>query len=413
MKPSFFTIPLFLITTFPYTFISYIPIVSGQCVDFPVFYDRQCAKSPCRIIKENKNQNSPKSQSFLSKLRSKFQLDVDVTLKDNDSSKSKPPSQNMIQMDFTCDSNNTCDKAKKAFETAAKIINSKIILTTPILVNASFIKLPGPLGLATPSRFIPLKDKDGVTRLYPQALAKQFQFDTHPEYTKYDITATFNSASDIFWFQDDPSPPTDQQVDFVLVLVHEMMHGLGLLSSWDTWFKSGMPDALTPFPSFIAPQNGTITFTGFQETAFDKYLVFTENGKPLSTVTSNLNQFAGGVNSSAKFDNTSEFINAFKSSPQFVPAADIFKKASTASSIAFMTHNAKHVNDSCLIETSLVPYQTGSSISHIDFTAFSNTTDFLMVWKAPRGKTVNDFTNGTDQSNIIGPKLIAILETLG
>ncbi|CAG8612199.1 4370_t:CDS:2 [Cetraspora pellucida] len=362
--------------------------------------------------------SSNQGKSTLTKLGSIFQSNGDVTSEDNDSSKNETPSQNMIQMDFTCDSNDTCAKAKKAFETAANIISTKIILTTPILVNASFVNLSGAAG---PSRFIPLKDKDGVTRLYPQALAKQFQFDTHPEYSKYDITAAFTSVGNRFWFQGDPSPPTNQQVDIVLAIVHEMMHGLGLLSSWDNFFKPDIPDALTPFPSFIMsidgpdtpPKNGTITFTGFQETALDRYLVFTEDGTPISTVTSNINQFAGGVNSGAKFDNKSEFIKAFKSSPQFTTAANIFKKASTASSMAFMPHDAKNINDSCLLETSIVPYLSGSSISHIDFNTFANTTDFLMVWKAPRGKTVNDFTNGTDPSNIIGPKLTKILETLG
>ncbi|CAG8695586.1 3502_t:CDS:1, partial [Dentiscutata heterogama] len=153
----------------------------------------------------------------------------------------------------------------------------------------------------------------------------------------------------------------------------------------------------------------------FQETAFDRYLVFTSNGTSLSTVTSNINEFAGGPNAGTKFDNKSAFVSAFKSSPQFEFAVDIFNKASTASSMAFMTHDAKNVNDACLIETSLVPYLSGSSISHTDFATFSNSTDFLMIWKAPRGVTLDELTNAnsTNQTSVIGPKVTKILETLG
>ncbi|CAG8756484.1 30246_t:CDS:2 [Gigaspora margarita] len=402
MNKSFFTVSLFLITIFLTTFISNTPVVLGQCVDFPDIFDL-------------------KGKSLLSqnKLSSKIKNDIPSGV--------NPPSKNMIQLNFTCDlndTNGTCAKAQKGFEGAINIINSLIELVTPIIVDASFVNLHGPIGNAGPSRFIPLQDKDNVTRLYPQALAKQFQFDTHPEFAPNDIIAAFTSASNnIFWFRDDPSPPTNTQVDFELVVVHELIHGLGLLSSWTDYFTPFIQNAITPFPSFIMsiegpdvpPKNGTITFTGFQETAFDRYLVFTNDGTPVSTVTSKINEFAGGVNSGATFDNKSTFLSAFKSSPQFEFATDIFKQASTASSMGFLPQDSTNAKDSILCETSLVPFLSGSSITHTDFSTFANSTDFLMVWKAPRGVTLDQLTNanGTNRSNVIGPKTIKILETLG
>ncbi|CAG8711263.1 19542_t:CDS:2 [Dentiscutata erythropus] len=391
MKSTFFTGSLFLITIFLTAFISHIPIVLGQCVDFQTIIDCKFATlSNCQIIKESK-QKYPKI--LINNLKGIFKNGKSFLTTNNTSSKNEsenePPSassQNMIQLSFSCDLNdtNTCN--------------------------------------AGPSRLIPLQDSDGVTRLYSQALAKQFQFDSHPEFAPFDILASFTSVGNVFWFRDDPSPPTNTQVDFELVVTHELMHGLGFLSSWNDFFIPYISNGLTPFPSFILstegpdvpPKNGTITFTGFQETAFDRYLVLT-NGTSLSTVTSNINQFAGGPNAGTKFDNKTAFVNAFKSSPQFSFAADIFNKASTASSMAFMTHDAKTVNDACLLETSLEPYLSGSSISHTDFSTFSNSTDFLMIWKAPRGVTLDQLTkaNATNQIGVIGPQVIKILETLG
>ncbi|CAG8711489.1 17757_t:CDS:2, partial [Gigaspora rosea] len=387
--------------------------VLGQCVDFPDLFDRKSAKlTPC------------KGKSLLSQNNHSSKNKNDTPSGDNPP---PPPSQNMIQLNFTCDlndTNGTCAKAQKGFEDAINIISSMIELVTPIIVDASFVNLHGPIGNAGPSRFIPLQDKDNVVRLYPQALAKQFQFDTHPEFAPNDIIAAFTSASNnIFWFRDDPSPPTNTQVDFVLVVVHELIHGLGLLSSWTDYFTPYIQNAITPFPSFIMsiegpevpPKNGTITFTGFQETAFDRYLVFTNDGTPVSTVTSKINEFAGGVNSGATFDNKTAFLKAFNSSPQFEFATNIFKQASTASSMGFLPQDTKNAKDSILCETSLVPFLSGSSITHTDFTTFANSTDFLMVWKAPRGVTLDQLTNAnsTNRSNVIGPKTIKILETLG
>ncbi|CAG8799806.1 19726_t:CDS:2, partial [Gigaspora rosea] len=89
-----------------------------------------------------------------------------------------------FNVNFKCDStdNGLCQKAQSAFEMAGQIISSVFMFEVPITLNATFTNLNDSnlLGSATPSRFIPLISEDGVPRLYPQSLVKQFKFEVHP-----------------------------------------------------------------------------------------------------------------------------------------------------------------------------------------------------------------------------------------
>ncbi|CAG8503478.1 7613_t:CDS:2, partial [Diversispora eburnea] len=420
MKLSIFSIVLLL---------SFIKFVSSKCFDFDSYSNFEVTE--CGELKE-----------FI-----KTPV-VDRTIKiEINTDKSKPGmcntggKVNMFEIDFTCDkntSNKTCEKARNAFETAGMIISSAIKLKKKIHVNATFTKFCGvflncsggssPIGYGIPARFIQLKDEDSVIRLYPQALVKQFDSLNHPEYNKYDITALFNSESTAYWFSGDPNPPTYNQIDFTLVILHEFIHGLGLITLWVDYFNP-TPEGLVPFPSFLknpngfTDYNGTITFTGFEESVFDKYLVFTDNDnnkdpeKYLTSIREKINSFAGGPEANTKFDNSSSFITSFVNSSNYNYAKDLLTKATIPRSIGFLPHNAKNNNDIIIVETSLKPLITGSSLSHLDNDTYVDTPDFLMRYRAPRGISLETLylANGGDKDNkcAIGPKTIEILETLG
>src|SRR5688572_24015139 len=78
------------------------------------------------------------------------------------------------------------------------------------------------LGQAGATRYISLKDDDGIYRLYPQPLVKQFQFEKHAKFFEFDIFAEFNAFMP-FWFEGDPEIQP-LQVDFKSVVVHELIH---------------------------------------------------------------------------------------------------------------------------------------------------------------------------------------------
>ncbi|RIB05233.1 hypothetical protein C2G38_2047766 [Gigaspora rosea] len=332
--------------------------------------------------------------------------------------------KNMFDLTFTCGVKNEtlCDRVKETFEIAGNIISSAFILNSVITINASYIDFCVAmgecgsksglvtLGGASPARSIPLQDDDGLVRLYPQALVKQFQFKTHPEYGPYDITAMFNSAGTSFWFDGDGNIGPKQQ-DFLFVVLHEIIHGLGFASNWGDYINDDNPKAITPDVCLIPDDDDSkLTFNGFMESAFDKYIINMSSGHRTSETTNKLNQFA---NATTKFSDDAQFKAKFKSSPQYQLARDMMNIVTTPSSLGFLPHDSNTTAQAIILETSLNPYQQGSSFSHVDFNTYNNTGDFLMKYLADRGVSLRTMTTSRGCTDIIGPKLKLILETIG
>ncbi|CAI2183936.1 4209_t:CDS:2 [Funneliformis geosporum] len=336
-----------------------IPLYSAQCIDHP--YPTQPNKklaAKCLMVKKQPMENF------------NYQVQNDT---------------NMFVIQFNCEIQDVtrCAKVKSSFEEAGLILSSTLILNTPILINAKFREMEsaGILGAAGPYRTMPMKDDDGFERLYPQSLVKQFQQSVHPEFAPVDIIADFNSLIP-FWFEGDP-PITSQQTGFLELIMHELMHGLGFFSSWDVYLEN-FPDAATPeiigltTGTTLPDLNASFVFNGFQENAFDKYLILLPENKLISSYANELNKFADfGTTYESAFD----FLNQFVASPQFLVAKEIFS----------------------------------SSISHVDSLTYTNTSEFLMTFTQEKGRTLNDNIRigGNYAGGAIGHKLRLILESLG
>ncbi|CAJ0879198.1 8860_t:CDS:2 [Entrophospora sp. SA101] len=222
------------------------------------------------------------------------------------------------------------------------------------------------VGQAGPSRWIGMKSEDGIVRLYPQSLVKQFQLKTNPEFSPADIIAEFNSDVD-FWFEDDATPIKPTQYGFLYMTLHEFIHGLGFVSIWD------------PSPYFV-----TVNTTEL------------------------LNKFAP---KGTKFDSEDDFYAKFQNSAQYKIATDMLKYATTP--LSFVNNTA---NDQLFyLETSLNPYQPGSSVSHVSQALYLKSIEFLMSYQEPQGKTLKDVikNGGNYVGGSIGPKFLSILESLG
>ncbi|CAG8522373.1 9229_t:CDS:2, partial [Dentiscutata erythropus] len=336
--------------------------------------------------------------------------------------------ENKLQIvEFVCDSNDTdlCGKARNAFEIAGLIITKAFIFHIPVLVNVSFTNFcktlnvcgdEAPIGGAKSARHILMRDDDGIDRLYPQALVKQYKLQPHPQFAPYDIKADFNSAAS-WWFKSDGKPIQGQQKDLVEIILHEYFHGLGFKSNWDDWTDPQTSlQALSPLPLFrLDSQNSSsLIFDGFKESAFDKYLILRSSGQNISEFNTQLNFFAGGPG--AKFQNKTNFENQFYNSTQYNQIAKpMFINAQTAKSLGFLPHNKKTKKKAVILETSLIPYSRGSSISHVDLKTYENTSDFLMKYSINLLDTLDgDVAKGGNFSGgPIGPLLRSIMETLG
>ncbi|CAG8447451.1 3199_t:CDS:2 [Acaulospora morrowiae] len=336
---------------------------------------------------------------------------------------------NMFEIaEFHCTGNNTalCDNMKKSFETAGQMISQVFCLKTPIKLNVSCLDFCNglsdcsderfiDLGFARPVRSMLMQDDDGVTRFYPQALVKQYQMQTHPEFTSIDITATFNTQVK-WWFRQDQRQIGEKEFDFLTVCLHELFHGLGFQSYWSDWLNpSNASEALTPYPiiSLDPKGSGLVIFDGFHEHGFDKYLITLPSGQRVSDFNKQLNKFAGGPG--AKFANVTDFISQFRASPQYEIAKEMLKKAIIADDLGFLPQGVSNVSDCAIMETSINPYALGSNLEHLSEKHYANSSDFLMVFRYKTNQTLEDQEkrSGNLCFGAIGPKLRLIMQTLG
>ncbi|RUS17573.1 hypothetical protein BC937DRAFT_89788 [Endogone sp. FLAS-F59071] len=331
-----------------------------------------------------------------------------------------------FQVSLTCTVNATlCAKVQKSFQTAGEVISGVILFNTPIQINATFLPFcvslgdcgngqEITLGGSYPSRTIAMQDSDGIGRYYPQALVKQLNISNHPAYGPYDITSMFNADAS-FWFNDD-GPIAPNQSDFLWVIIHEFMHGLGFYSNWNDYLDF-TPTALTPdltqFDTNLASPaiiNGPVTFNGFYESAFDKHMVFVPNLTFTTTLTRQLDTFDGGIGT--KYADVNSYYTAFMTSVQFNQGIQMLQICTTARDLGFMPYNGSTTEDVLILETSLKPFLEGSSISHVDLNTYSTTSDFLMVYLQEPGFTLQQAI-ARGGGGPIGPRLLRVLSSLG
>jgi len=73
-------------------------------------------------------------------------------------------------------------------------------------------------------------------------------------------------------------------------------------------------------------------------------------------------------------------------------------------------------NDVVILETSFNPYDPGSSIGHVDLDTYLDSSDFLMTYTYPPGKSLDEMMSkagSTDKTGPIGPKLRRLLGVIG
>ncbi|RIA84490.1 hypothetical protein C1645_832164 [Glomus cerebriforme] len=407
------------------TFISFI-VNAEYCFDPNILDSRGGKVVNCALVTEIKSLLKNQNERYL-----------------------KSPTQNVNMFETTLHCSSTeeiCTKVKASFDLAGEILSSTIHFVEKIKVNATFKPLCEKkghcedeeiLGSAGPIRFHPMIDDDDMVRLYPQSLVKQFQYHTHLEYSQYDIGAIFNSEAK-YWFGNINNSNNNynigiekNQFDFLYIILHELIHGLGFGSSWDQYYIGLItPLIINKFNGIsvnIESNDNNNNYNKgkvkFVEWAFDKYVILMGNGTKVSSITQELNKFFD----QSSLDNVEitqrDFEINFHNSKQYNIAKQMFDIAQTPNTIGFLSkennNNSKEKRDLnkdiVLLETSFNPFRVASSISHIDNSLYSNTEDFLMRPIIMNGVTLQqEIINGGNYSGgPIGPKLKQILATLG
>lgn len=129
------------------------------------------------------------------------------------STSSSPTTSYNITFDLNCTADATeCAGVRATFEKATEIISSVFQFKSSLLINASYNPFcsfskdcsnedsMAAIGQAYPTiSYIMIDNTDNMTRMYPQALLKQYtKLSVQPAWAYYDINAQFNSQ--VNWY---------------------------------------------------------------------------------------------------------------------------------------------------------------------------------------------------------------------
>ncbi|CAO3653892.1 unnamed protein product [Mucor hiemalis] len=333
----------------------------------------------------------------------------------------KPTASTPLNISFNCLHSDLeiCGKAERAFKKVGKMISDVILFKEPVRVNAtltSFCETANEcgehmmtLGGSSPARSMPLLNSDGVLRLHPQALVKQFGLPDNPAFSPFDILSVFNADAP-FWFEEDGVPIGSNQADFSFVILHEFMHGLGFYSGWNEYVAA---QALTPDPSpFLAnqvvllvnPNTNAIHPNQFIESAMDRLIKIIKLNNnsvsiPISEYTKKLNRIQAS--------SLAELVT----NPGFDEAKEMGKISTEPESMVIELDSEE--NEPIVLETSLRPFQPGSSISHVSYANYTHTPDFLMRFMQDRGLSLEEAVKRGGGNGPIGPLLLRVMEEIG
>ncbi|KAI8384198.1 hypothetical protein BD560DRAFT_385289 [Blakeslea trispora] len=344
--------------------------------------------------------------------------------------------KNRIIYDLYCDASEAeCISVRYTIDTAVDMMLSTFHFELPLYVNMSYFDFcqvsatckqadNHTIALTYPSTsYVMLDPTDDVARLYPQALLKQFtHLDVKPNWAEYDMHIQFNKR--IHWhFVDRNRGTQNDKTDLLLNVLHELMHGLGFITSWSSSFydrlnpliTSDLDPFITPiYLASISQSNLAIDsrenqpFWGFAEYPFDKFIHFVDQHnktRPLSQITSTLNRFA---NSNTTFGCLIDLANAWYKSEEYKTASDIYTKAVTGFDVLAI------VNDEPILylETSINPYWSGSSLCHVDHSKYISSSEYLMVYIANTSLNADEFELAFPEGPI-GPNLLKFFSGLG
>ncbi|KAI8094783.1 hypothetical protein BDF21DRAFT_409455 [Thamnidium elegans] len=350
----------------------------------------------------------------------------------------------LIQVKMYCEvGQEHCKKVQNSLVSAATRLSQVLVLRNELVIKASYYSFclnscsNSTFGWGSPSSqftLISLNQADS-NFIYPQALAKQLR----ASYTDSSTWATYDIAIDInhdiylndegLWFNSSETSINDNQVDVEYVMLHQIIHGLGMLSSWAPYFsdtsspfqqllKGVIPSdnlkMMTPNPNWIITQDaGPAYITGFQPSLiFDKFLnLFI----PAKNITVDLVEYSFDMQSFCIADFQGSFIVNFMNSflnnaTQSSRAKSMYVSMSTPKTLEFRyVHSSENPSvfytdpylnstyksiqlmtgpDLLSMSRKESYYRPGISTSHVD-DDYTGTPDFLMLRNFIKGRTLD------------------------
>ena len=275
-----------------------------------------------------------------------------VLPKATSSSRSKNPNPVTFQVDFD---ENTPIEAITAFEFATQILSESLSSTIPIRVALiwSTDLAQGSLASAGPSEFVINFPNSVEGTWFPISLAEKIAGQPINNDLNPDIFVTVNGLVDWYYDFENPTAIPNTQFDFVSVILHELIHGLG--------------------------------FVGFA--------TVTQDGEGVGRIKNNGRPAIYDI-----YINNSTSGNLCQNVPD--PSPEL-RTAMTGNALTLITPQFQGVTDVPVIFAP-TPYQGGSSIHHLDQRTYQNTPNSLMTPAASRGQIEHDPGLALDILNDLG-----------
>ncbi|RCH81604.1 hypothetical protein CU098_001236 [Rhizopus stolonifer] len=359
---------------------------------------------------------------------------------------------NLVQVKLYCEVDTAlCSEVETVLIAAANEFAKVVNLKTRIIFQTSYYSFcvnqcaNSTYGWGSPSSqftLISLNEADS-NFIYPQALAKQLaQFTDSSNWANYDVAIDINhdihmnaanqtglNTTSIplqggFYFGNDTIQ--DYQIDLEYVILHQMIHGLGMVSSWAPYFSdttspfqkllSGLitpEDSLkimTPSPHwYVRHATGPAYITGFQPNLiFDKFLYLFISAR---NQTIWLGEYGFDMQGFCVQDNEAfivNFMNAFlNNATQSTKAKTIYVSMSMSKTMTFefsplssqsvyytnaylnQTYKSMQLMTGVISKQNEGYYRPGISTSHVD-DSYMGTPDFLMTHTFVKGKALAD-----------------------
>ncbi|EEB09477.2 hypothetical protein SJAG_04685 [Schizosaccharomyces japonicus yFS275] len=282
------------------------------------------------------------------------------------------------------------------------VLNSSTIPSTKRDSTSYSTSLSTPVASAQPARLLPLLDDDGLVRYYPQSVVKQFSLNTNGadvSFAEYDVEMYIYPHSNLYYDTGDNSTTIQSnQVDLLHVVLHELMHGLGFLSSWSEYMGSSS-SAITPTLVVQSTTSGgstTYRVGGVLEYEFDRNVHFeSELSQGSSNLTRSMEEYVQS-DSAPTESNANDVYTALASSELTQLGNTMLQYATTPYSLGMhsagatasqLAANSSHV---FLLETSFSTFACGSSLSHMAADVYDGTPDFLMRYVVTAGISMQD-----------------------
>ncbi|KAI3657021.1 hypothetical protein MP638_007293 [Amoeboaphelidium occidentale] len=343
-----------------------------------------------------------------------------------------------------------CPNVVASFKKAGDYITKIISIVEPVTVHGvlySFCDNPQELidggaeasqcgsilGAGSPSSFLQLGGKEFPDALFAQPLARQVLAQTgrtsastraSASFSQYDLEMKFNSDQNFYFSAEvmklskaraTPRPIANNQFDFLFVVLHEMLHGLGFFSMWNLNLAgvSNLPSSFDANRA-LSPQLLQDSSTGELfpvSSVFDLFIVSnTRNG--VKKWVDVQKTFSTGFEATASQQQTSSALNA---------AQQLYRDATTPGVVRFVYPQfifdssesswTKLSTFDTVLNTRYSPFVSGSSLAHND-DVYKSGSDFLMTAALEPGVSMEVLMNNGIFSPL-GKRATAVLVAMG